>query len=334
MKYEHKAIIDRATRDGKSPSEIAHELLGHDLLKAMVTAISKPAVAFSKMSEQQQQGVIEDLIKEMVPAIGTAISVICSQNTHTVRMTLKKMAVGTNYQITGQVDKTQDFIHELMDKTHDQSDVLIVLHERDYLQGLDAIQGEKDQKDLPLEVAPEKAKKPRSSKPKDDPKPIELPPALIEQAEEFVRKQQTTAVAAIQNQLKCNFDKGNAILAALEERGVVTAADEKGERQLIRTQAAAETATDSSESGTETPADDTDGHHLETDASGFVIMSDELVTLATAKVRKDGKVSKGALAITYDLDDTVADQLIDRLELEGVISSEDDLGGREVTAAE
>lgn len=344
MKYEHKAIIDRATRDGKSPSEIAHELLGHDLLKAMVTAISKPAVAFSKMSEQQQQGVIEDLTKELVPAIGTAISVICSQNTHTVRMKLKKMAVGTNYQITGQVDKTQDFIHELMDKTHDQSDVLIVLHERDYLQGLDAIQGEKDQKDLPLDGAPEKAKKPRATKPKDEPKPIELPPALIEQAEEFVRKQQTTAVAAIQNQFKCNFDKGNAILAALEERGVVTAADEKGERQLIRTQAPGVvtdqqieigvTDTDSSANDTGTQADDTDGHHLETDANGFVIMSDELVALATAKVRKDGKVSKGALAVTYDLDDTVADQLIDRLELEGVISPEDDLGGREVIAAE
>lgn len=335
MKYEHKAIIDRATRDGKSPSEIAHELLGHDLLKAMVTAISKPAVAFSKMSEQQQQGVIEDLTKEVVPAISTAISVICSQNTHTVRMKLKKMAVGTNYQITGQVDKTQDFIHELMDKTHDQSDVLIVLHERDYLQGLDAIRGEKDQKDLPLEGdKPASTKKPRATKAKDEPKPIELPPALIDQAEEFVRKQQTTAVAAIQNQFKCNFDKGNAILAALEERGVVTAADEKGERQLIRTQAAAETATDSSGSGTETQADDTDGHHLETDANGFVVMSDELVKLAIAKVRKDGKVSKGALAVTYDLDDTVADQLIDRLELEGVISPEDDLGGREVIAAE
>jgi ribosomal protein S25 len=331
MRYEHKAIIDAANRDGKSPSEIAHELLGHDLLKAMVTAISKPAVAFSKMSEQQQQGLIEDLTKELVPAISTAIGVICSNNTHTVRMKLKKMAVGTNYQITGQVDKTQDFIHELMDKTHDQSDVLIVLHERDYLQGLDGIQAEKDQKALPLDTEPTKEKKPRATKAKDEPKPIELPPALIDQAEEFVVKQQNTKVAALQNQFKINIDKGQALLAALEERGIVTAADEKGERQLVREKPADATATDSSESAIETPADtSSDGHHLDTDANGFVIMSDELVALATAKVRKDGKVSKGALAVTYDLDDTVADQLIDRLELEGVISPEDDLGGREI----
>lgn len=331
MKYEHKAIIDAANRDGKLPSEIAHELLGHDLLKAMVTAISKPAVAFSKMSEQQQQSLIEDLTKELVPAISTAIGVICSNNTHTVRMKLKKMAVGTNYQITGQVDKTQDFIHELMDKTHDQSDVLIVLHERDYLQGLDGIQAEKDQKALPLDAEAPKEKKPRATKAKDEPKPIELPPGLIDQAEEFVRKFQNTAVAGLQNQFKVNFDKGQALLAALEERGVVTAADEKGERQLVREKPADATATDSAESATETQGSDTDGHHLDTDANGFVIMSDELVALATAKVRKDGKVSKGALAVTYDLDDTVADQLIDRLELEGVISHEDDLGGREVS---
>lgn len=331
MKYEHKAIIDRANRDGKSPSEIAHELLGHDLLKAMVTAISKPAVAFSKMSEQQQQGVIEDLTKELVPAISTAIGIIVSQNSHAVRMKLKKLATGPSLQLTGSLDKTQDHIHELMDLASDNSDVLVILHERDYLQGLDGIQAEKDQPELPLDDSkPASTSKPRATKKKDEPKAIELPPALIEQAEEFVRGQQNTKVSALQNHLKINFDKGQALLAALEERGVVTAEDEEGNRHLIRAQAAAETATDSGASATETQADDTDGHQLETDANGFVIMSDELVALATTKVRKDGKVSKGALAVTYDLDDTVADQLIDRLELECVISAEDDLGGREV----
>ena len=335
MKYEHKAIIDAANREGKSPSEIAHELLGHDLLKAMVTAISKPAVAFSKMSEQQQQGVIEDLTRELVPAISTAIGVICSQNTHTVRIKLKNVAIGKKWKIVGEADSTEEFLHELADKTQDQSDVLIVLHERDYLQGLDGIKGEKDQKDLPLDSDKPKDKKPRATKAKDEPKPIELPPGQIDQAEEFVRQFQNTSVAGLQNHLKINFDRGQALLAALEDRGVVTAPDEQGNRKLIRDQAAAETDTDSSASDTETQADvSSDGHHLETDANGFVIMSDELVALATARVRKDGKVSKGALAVTYDLDDTVADQLIDRLELDGVISPEDDLGGRAVLASE
>ena len=58
MKYEHKAIIDAANREGRAPSEIAKELLGHDLLKAMVTAISKPAVAFSKTGQEFHIGLL------------------------------------------------------------------------------------------------------------------------------------------------------------------------------------------------------------------------------------------------------------------------------------
>lgn len=323
MKYEHKAIIDAANREGRAPSEIAKELLGHDLLKAMVTAISKPAVAFSKMTEQQQEALIDELKTELVPAVAVAIGVIVSQNTHTVRMKLKKMAVGTNYQITGQVDKTQDFIHELMDKTHDQSDVLIVLHERDYLQGFDAIRGEKDQKPLPLEEEkPAKAKR-SGAKPAGDlaakaapQKAIELPPALIDQAEEFVRRVHTATNAGIQNQFKCSFDKGEAILCALADRGVITAPDEKGNRELVRakpeTKAEPEAKQDSAEELAPQPS------------------PAELYQKVKAKVIADQEVSMGGLAVAFDLTDEQASDFIDRLELEGVISEADDLGGREV----
>lgn len=333
MKYEHKAIIDAANRDGKAPSELAKELLGHDLLKAMVTSISKPAVAFSKMSEQQQESVIDDLKKELLPAIATAIEVICSQNTHTIRMKLKKMAVGKDYQITGQVDKTQDFIHELMDKTHDQSDVLIVLHERDYVQGLDAIQGEKNQKDLPLEGddKPKGKTTKRATKASTvteaqsagaiAAKLIELPSGLVEQAAEFVRKFQTATHAGLQNHLKIGFEKAGALLDRLEADGLITAADEHGIRQLVRVKAEpTETAAAEPEKADDLPAD----------TEGFTAMSDELFDRARAKVIKDQSVSAGGLAIAFDLDDAVSAQLLDRLELEGVISEESDLGSREV----
>ena len=340
MKYEHKAIIDAAMRDGKSPSELAKELLGHDLLKAMVTAISKPAVAFSKMSEQQQQGVIEDLTKELVPAIAVAIEVICSQNTHTIRMKLKKMAVGKDYQITGQVDKTQDFIHELMDKTHDQSDVLIVLHERDYVQALDGIQGEKDQKALPLDgEQPKPPKAKRGGEPKkvgEIAKAIELPPALIDQAEVFVRDYQTATHAGIQNQFKIGFEKAEALLQALEDRGVITEKDKDGNRVLVRMLAttAAEPAAPAAEATNEAEpvAEDNSAGPigLPVDAEGFPRMGDELYARAKAKVIRDQEVSAGGLAVAFDLSDPVAFDLVDRLELEGVISEASDLGTREV----
>lgn len=338
MKYEHKAIIDAANRDGKAPSELAKELLGHDLLKAMVTSISKPAVAFSKMSEQQQESVIDDLKKELLPAIATAIEVICSQNTHTIRMKLKKMAVGKDYQITGQVDKTQDFIHELMDKTHDQSDVLIILHERDYVQGLDAIQGEKNQKDLPLDGDDKpKTKAKRSTGTAKAAgeiaaKVIELPPALIDQAEAFVRNIQTATHAGVQNQFKLGFEKAEALLQALEDRGVITEKDKDGNRALVRVKAEAADRLpgyyDELEKNTVTLPRDQSGS-LPDDVVVAEITED-VYALAKAKVIKDQSVSAGALAVAFDLDDFLSGELLDRLELDGVISEENDLGGREV----
>lgn len=324
MKYEHKAIIDAATREGKTPAELAKELLGHDLLKAMVTSISKPAVAFSKMSEQQQESVIEDLKKDLLPAIAVAIEVICSQSTHTIRMKLNKMAVGKNYQLTGQIDKTQDHIHELMDKTHDQSDVLIVLHERDYVQALDAIKGEKDQKALPLdEAAPGKAGGKSGSKAKATAaaKVIELPPKLVEDCIVFVRNIQTATHAGIQNQFKINFEKAEALLVELESRGVVTEKDADGNRQLVRVLAEPVKTEPVAKAEPAAPA--------EPEAVANVL-TDEIYDKAIAKVIKDQEVSQSGLAVALDLSDALAAQVIDRLEMDGIISEASDLGTREV----
>lgn len=325
MKYEHKAIIDSATRDGKLPMELAKELIGHDLLKAMVSAISGHAVPFQKMSQQQQDSVIHDMQRDLAASIDTAVRVIVSQSTRTVRMKLKKATIGKQWQFVGEVATTEEYLHELGDKAQDQSDVLVILYERDYLQGLDAIQGEKDQKALPLDGEPKQDKKPRASKPKAAgeiaAKVIELPPALIDQAEEFVRNIQTATHAGVQNQFKIGFEKAEALLKALEDRGVVTEKDKDGNRALVRVKA-------------EVKAVEPDGSlpedGLEADADGFTVMSDELYARAKAKVIKDQSVSAGGLAITFDLDDTVSADLLDRLELDGVISEANDLGGREV----
>lgn len=329
MHYEHKAIIDAANREGKLPMEVAKELLAHDLLKAMISCISGHAVAFQKMSEQQQDSAIREMQDGLTKAIDTGVRVIASQNTRTVRMKLKSVAIGKKWKIVGEAEGDEDYLHELADRTQDQSDVLVVLYERDYLQGLDAIQGEKDQKALPL--GDDKADKPAKAKrgpaksageiaAKVVPeKEIDLPPALIDQAEEFVRRVHTATQAGIQNQFKCSFDKGEAILAALEQRGVITEPDDKGNRELVRTKP-------------ETKAEDeaTDPSTTEQDAKPEPVSADAIYGKVKAKVIADQEVSLGGLAVAFDLTDEQAGDLIDRLELEGVISEADDLGGREV----
>lgn len=327
MNYEHRAIIERCKRDGSSPMETAKELLGHDLLKAMISCISGHAVAFNKMTEQQQDAAIHDMQNGMKKAVDTAIGVIASQNTKTVRMKLKGLAIGKDWKITGTANADEEHLHELADKAQDSSDVLIVLYERDYLQGLDAIQGEKDQKELPIETTSDQPGKGGKAK-KADPKPaaqpkakeIELTPGLIGQAQEFVQKFQNATHAGLQNQLKIGFDKAEALLAKLEETGHVTAADKDGNRTVIRAEQPKKEAQPEQKSESAIPTDD----------DGFVVMSDELFEAARSKVVKEQKFSKGALAVSFDLDDKVVQELITRLESEGVISEADEMGGREV----
>src|SRR5690606_24190798 len=127
------------------------------------TSIGGHAVAFNKMSQQQQDAVIHDMQRDLVTAIDMGVRVIASQNTRTVRMKLKNVAIGKKWKIVGEAEGDEEFLHELADRTQDQSDVLVVLYERDYIQGLDAIQGEKDQKALPQDAdkadTPAKAKR-------------------------------------------------------------------------------------------------------------------------------------------------------------------------------
>lgn len=327
MKYEHRAIIENAARKNMSPMELAAELMGHDLLKSMVTAIGGHAVPFQKMSEQQQDAVIHTMQEDMKQAIDTAVRTISSAGTRTVRMKLKKATIGKRWQFTGEVDTTEDYLHELGDKAQDQIDVLVILYENDYLQGLDAIKGESDQKDLELGEEPaEKPARKGSSKKAGDianslaeakPKP-ELPVGLIDQAEEFVRKFQTVTHAGIQNHLKIDFGKADALMDALEARGVVTAQDESGNRELVRAKPEPVIEPVAPQDQGQTPSE----------------ITPALYAKAKSKVIQDQRVSSGALAIFYDLDDELATTLLGMLEDDGVISEESEMGTREVLVAE
>lgn len=332
MKYEHRAIIDSAAREGKLPSELAQELLGHDLLKAMVTAISKPAVPFSKMSEQQQEGVIEDLKTELLPAISTAIGIIVSRNSHAVRMKLKKLETGTSFKLTGSIEKTQDHIHELMDLATDNSDVLVILHERDYVQGMDAVKGEKDQKPLDLDSpAPEKPeKKPRAASGTKSAgamaKAVELPPKLVEDARAFIVDQQNCKASALQNFLKCNFGKAEALQKLFESEGLIefVGTDASGDYELVRKSAP---TAESNESG----ADDAESGNLAPtgEAEPITELTDDLYASIVAKTTEKGTASAGALSVTFDISFEIAEQAFDRMELEGVIDAEGNLAESE-----
>lgn len=310
MNAEQKAVISRASRDGLAPSEIAAELLTHDLLNSALAQIRSHAVAFKNMSEQQQDACIQTMQTEFKKAVDTAVRVIASAGTKVVRMKLKKVAIGTNYQIQGVADRDEEHLHALCDKAQDQSDVLIVLFEGDYHQGLDAIQGEKDQKDLPLDGPGSKpAKKTPAKKP--EPKPVEVTPAQLDAAREFVVSQQNGTLSGLQNQLKCNIDKAKAIHEILVTEGILSEEmNDRGDRGLLRKPAAKAE-----------PADT---------GSADKPISDELYVKAKTAVITDRRVSVSFICDECGVSGQEAEQILARLEADGVVSEEDELGARKI----
>jgi len=319
MKMEHKAIIDRAAREGLSPSELAGELLVHDLLTSALGQVRGHAVAFKNMSEQQQDAAIFTMQEEFKKAVDLAIRIIAGAGTKTVRMQLKKVAIGTKYQIQGIAEGSEEHLHALCDKAQDQSDVLIVLYEQDYEQGLDAIQGEKDQKTLPLGDDAPKEKKPRGQTKKagDIAKAIELPPALIDQAREFVTKQQNGTVAGLQNQLKCNHDKAKALHDVLAAEGLLSeTANERGDRELVR-----KPAEDQKQEAGDEPG---------VDPVISAIVDDALYVKAKTAVLLERRTGTTFLMGELAIDDDLAAAVLERLQADGVVSEENEMGGRTI----
>jgi S-DNA-T family DNA segregation ATPase FtsK/SpoIIIE len=331
MKAEHKAIISRARKEGMAPSEVASELLLHDLVQASINQLSKHEVGFRKMSEKQQDVVIAELQTELKASALLAARLIAGANTATVEMTLKDLKV-SNGQVTGVVKSTEEHYNELISKVQDKSDVLIVLYERDYFDALDGIQSEKDQKALDLdsehepEQAPAATKKPRGGTKKagDAAKPIEIPPKLLEDARAFVVGQQNATYAGLQNKLSIGLQKAERIFELLAEEGVVKfVGDAKdGQYELVRDPAptaeanesglALEENTDSAPTGSDAPEPITE-------------LTEDLYDRIAAKTREKGSAAAAALAISFDISLEIAEQAFDRMELEGVIDAEGNL---------
>lgn len=327
MKAEHKAIISRARKDGLQPSEVASELLLHDLVQASINQLSKHEVGFRKMSEKQQDVVIAELQAELKASALLAARLIAGANTATVEMTLKDLKV-SNGQVTGVVKSSEEHYNDLISKVQDKSDVLIVLYERDYFDALDGIESDKDQKSLALdeehEQAPEATttKKTRGGTKKagDVAKAIEIPPKLLADAIEFVTGQQNTTYAGLQNKLSIGLQKAERIFELMAEQGIVKfVGDAKdGQYELVRNKE--EQSTDEAQE-----AIDREQDQKEEGQAPITELTDDLYDRIAAKTREKGSAAAAAIAIAFDIDLEIAEQAFDRMELEGVIDAEGNL---------
>lgn len=245
MNLQQKAIIDQANKEGVLPCERDARLVVYSMVDATRKAMTKYEVGLNKMTQIQQDAVFADL-EEAYKEIALIIArTLASGSTPSVPFTLKDMKIA-NGTVTGLVNGAEKHFNELISKVQDKSEVLIVLYPRDYADAMDGIQGEKDQRDLPIDepdakpAKGAKAASPRVSSPTSAAtlakKATELPPKLLEDARSFITNQQVCTISGIQNGLKIGAVKATAVLDQMVVEGLVEfVGDSKsGEYKLAR----------------------------------------------------------------------------------------------------
>lgn len=351
MNAEQKAIIAAAEKEGLSPCEKDARLVVHDMVNATRKAMQKYEVGYNKMTEKQQDAVLGDLEESYKSLSLTIARTIASGGTPAISMTLKDMKI-SNGTVTGIVDGSDKHFNDLISKVQDKSEVMVVLFERQYADAMDNIQADKDQRALPLDADDKPAKgakaerSPRVSSPTSAAalakKATDLPPKLLEDARSFIKDQQVCTVSGIQNGLKIGAVKATAVLDQMVVEGIVEfVGDSKsGEYKLVRDAKPDTTPKEPEGAGSGLTFDGPEKLEVPEfeevgDAQPVVqVLTDEIYEKVKAQVLKTKKVSIGALSVSFSLDDEVVEQAIDRLELEGVVTEENEMGTRSVVAAE
>lgn len=148
MKLEHRAIIERAQLHGCMPSEIASELLEHDLINMVIDQIPN----FRDWSDNTQQLTIERVTLGVKDAVNVAIRTIAAKGVITIPLTVqdakfkpKAITIAASIDVG---DPNGVALSRVAGKL-----CLLVLAPNEYGDGIDAIHPDRDQKDLPLHTS-------------------------------------------------------------------------------------------------------------------------------------------------------------------------------------
>ncbi|ARD11378.1 MULTISPECIES: hypothetical protein [Pseudomonas syringae group genomosp. 2] len=149
MKIEHIEAIERARLHGVHPMVLAHQLMVHDIVDAALFELRNIKAPFPRLSEEDQQEVIDRLTALTEDAVTAAISIISSRSVDTIPVTVvdakfKAKAI----TVTAAIDAQDPNRHGLIDVAGKLC--LLVLAPNDYAEGIDGIRAERDQRELPL----------------------------------------------------------------------------------------------------------------------------------------------------------------------------------------
>ncbi|WP_085701934.1 DNA translocase FtsK [Pseudomonas sp. B15(2017)] len=238
MKMEHKAIIERAKLAGIEPSDLAHELLVHDLVEAGLFELKNLHSPYSKLNEGQQQEVIERLTEAAEKAAHNAIGIIASRGATTIELIMKEVKFNSKQlTLTSIVDAKNPNRHDLIDSAGHIC--LLVMAPDDYNEGLDFIRPDRDQPDLPLHVSEMTGNlfEGKATGP-DEPDGFEhttgeVEDGLYSQAVAFVLESRRATISAVQRKLKIGYNRAAELMNKMENLGVVSPMDHTGAREVM-----------------------------------------------------------------------------------------------------
>lgn len=231
MKAEHKEAIDRARLHGVLPSVLANELMVHDLVDASLFELRNINAPYNKLNEGQQQEVIDRITDKVKDVVQTAVAIISSRNVITIPCKMKQIQVTEKtLTVTSLVDAKDPSRHGLTDSAGHLC--LLVLAPDDYAEGLDFIQPDRDQRDLPLHSSELTGNLFEQGEAQDLPATLE-DDALYKKAVDFIVKSQRATISAIQRELKIGYNRAARIMDALELAGMVSPMDHTGDRVVL-----------------------------------------------------------------------------------------------------
>jgi DNA segregation ATPase FtsK/SpoIIIE-like protein len=322
MNLQEKELIEQARMMGVPAHEFSEKFIARDLVEAVMTAVRKN----TKLKENQEAKLIDDLNDAVKDLISSAVAVIAANGRSAIVTTVKSvMVAGKTIRVVSDVDTSDPQRHALTDTVNHRA--LLVLAPDEYYDALDSNKPQKDQNDLPLEENPLGALQQLADEsvkgtgltatvvPDDPVSPYELAFIHVTNGGEISAK-------AIQVAAGVKRKDVTDIILTLASNGIISQPDDEGLRTLIpadqRPMTVAEVKHGHGSAGKEEPSKEPAPFDEDQYADAILL------------VQREKKVSVSFLKSNFAVTEETAEAMILRMEQDGVISAPNDIGGRAI----
>lgn len=207
--------------------EIAKETMAGDLIAATIDELKAAPNVWQKMSQKQQQEVIERVTNRVQHNISQAVSIMASEARPVIRAKLAQVTVKDELKAVVLVSKHHPHRHEFIDSSS-QEILVVLLNTEQFFGGVGELQADPDQPELRLE---EKSEELETEPGEEEIKAEE--DEFLKRAVEFVIGSKKASISALQRALKIGYNRSARLMEELQYRGIVSPPDHAGLRTVV-----------------------------------------------------------------------------------------------------